>query len=208
MNQVAVGTDPLPEVRSRIAPERFARGVMTCPSCEAQFSQPVEVCPQCGFSGHEVVQKFPYDPPPLSRVLDPENRMTPEERALVHEEMKRWRRRLPQVHFFSCLISLDAAVNLQEFAFWLFNAANVEEGERAKHFGVLLVIDAQTKRITTTVGYGIEPLLSDEDWRNVVLDCRDKFTRERFGEGVCQFISLAGSRLMARGFEIERELKR
>lgn len=192
----------------RIAPERFARGAMACPSCEMKFTAPVDSCPQCGFSGYQVVEKFPYDPPPLERVLDPENRITFEEREMIYEEMKRWRRRLPQIRFFSCLVGLEEAINVQEFAFWLFNAAQAEEGESAKRFGVLLVVDARTKRMTTTVGYGVEPLLSEDDWREVVMDCRDKFARERFGEGVCQFISLAGSRLMARGFEIERELSK
>ena len=54
---------------------RFAVNTMFCPGCRKAFREPVEKCPECGYSGASAVEKFPFEAPALERFVDPDNHL-------------------------------------------------------------------------------------------------------------------------------------
>jgi uncharacterized membrane protein YgcG len=187
---------------------RFARGAMACPSCRHVIERVVEACPQCGFSGQVAVKRFPFPAPELTPVVDPSGRLSKEETARIRERVGKLRKRFPQLRFFNCLVPLGSAVDLREFGFWLLNAGKHSEGEAAKPYAVLFLIDPKGKAISVTVGYGLEPFVMDAEWTALCHDCQDYFYRQKYGEGIMAFLNEAAKLLAGRALEMGKELRK
>ena len=123
------------------AAKRFAKGAMVCPSCQYVLEEAVSKCPKCAFSGEIAIQKFPFPAPPLKAVVDPNNLLTKTETATIFKTVQKLQKQLPQVRFLNCIVPLGKEVNLREFGFWLLNAGQMKEGEEAKAFAILFLID-------------------------------------------------------------------
>lgn len=190
------------------AAKRFARGAMACPACRYVLEAPAPKCPKCGYDGHVAVKKFPFEAPELTRVLDAGKLLTEEEEKVLLDRMGKVAKLLPQVRFFLCLVPLSEEVDLREFGFWLYNAARVPEGDQAKEFGVLFLVDPKSKRMSVTVGYGLEPMVMDSEWKAVCQECRSEFFRERWVNGLERFLVESHNLLVRRGRELESEWKK
>lgn len=197
------------EERQKVyAAKRFARGAMVCPSCQYTLSESAEACPKCRFSGQVSVEKFPFPAPPLGPVLDPNNYLSGEEKAAVTKKVLKMQKRFPQVRFLNCLVPLGDDVNLREFGFWLLNAGQVKEGDSAKSFAILLLIDPKAKTISVTVGYGMEVIVTDSEWVKACQECRDLFYRQKYGLGIETFLNRAFDVLSDRALALQKEVKR
>ena len=196
------------ERRKVYAAKRFAKGAMVCPSCQYVLDDSSEVCGKCGFSGKVAVEKFPFAAPPLGPVVDPGKMLSKEEVSLVTKKVAKLQKRLPQVRFINCLVGLGDEVNLREFGFWLLNAGQMKEGEGAKNFAVLFLIDPKEQVMSVTVGYGLDPLVTDTQWIPVCQGCRDLLFREKYGEGIETFLNGAFELLSERALELKKEVKK
>lgn len=197
------------EERKKVyAAKRFARGAMVCPSCQYVLEESAEKCPKCGFCGQISVEKFPFPPPPLSSVLDPNDYLSKAEKSSITKKVQKLQKRLPQIRFLNCLVPLGEDVNLREFGFWLLNAGQLKEGDEAKTFAILFLIDPKEKAISVTVGYGLDALVMDTQWVQVCEDCRDLCYRQKFGAGIEAFLDGAFDLLSQRAIEIKKEMKK
>ena len=170
--------------------KRFARGPLTCPSCREALNSATSRCPKCGFVAEKAVEKFPFPAPPLATVIDPSGLATAEEKKEVADAIEKARKKVPQVHFVNCIVSMGADINLGEFGYWMLNAAEMPEGNDKKHFTVLFLIDPKAKALSVTVGYGIEPFVTDSEWTSVLNEVKDHFSREKLGEGTVSYTHL------------------
>lgn len=197
------------EARKKVyAANRFARGAMVCPSCQYVLEESAAECPKCGFCGQISVEKFPYPPPALGPVLDPNQYLSKGEKAAIIKKVQTLQKRLPQVRFLNCLVPLGDEVNLREFGFWLLNAGQLKEGDEAKTFAVLFLIDPKGKMISVTVGYGLDALVMDTQWVQVCESCRDLCYRQKFGAGIETFLNSAFELLSERAIAIQKEVKK
>ncbi|MDQ8190869.1 TPM domain-containing protein [Roseibacillus persicicus] len=197
------------EERKKVyAAKRFARGAMVCPSCLYTLDESVEACPKCKFSGQIAVQKFPFPAPPLGPVLDPNNYLSEEEKSAVTKKVLKLQKRFPQVRFYNCVVPLGEEVNLREFGFWLFNASQVKEGDSAKSFGILLLVDPKERMMSVTVGYGMEVVVTDSEWTRICQDSRDLFYRQKYGQGIETFLNRTFDVLSERALAMQKEVKR
>ena len=190
------------------AAKRFARGAMVCPSCQYVLEESSETCGKCGFSGQVAVEKFPFPAPPLGPVVDPSNFLSADESSMVTKKVAKLQKRLPQVRFLNCLVALGDEVNLREFGFWLLNAGQMKEGEGAKNFAILFLIDPKEKAMSVTVGYGLDPLVMDTEWVTVCQECRDLLYRQKLGEGIVTFLEGAFELLSERALELQKKVKK
>ena len=190
------------------AAKRFARGAMTCPSCQYILEEGVPECPKCGFSGSIAVKKFPFPAPPLSAVVDPNAFLSEQEAAAITKKVGKLQARLPQVHFVNCLVPLGDEVNLREFGFWLLNAGQMEEGDAAKAFAVVFIIDPKNRAISVTVGYGLEPMVMDTEWVKICESYRDFFYRQKYSEGIELFLDKSFELLSERALKLRKEAKK
>lgn len=197
------------EVKKRIYPAKmFARGAMVCPSCRYLLEDSYEACPKCQFSGHAAVEKFPFPPPALEPVLDPGKVLTPQEAGEIRKKVLKARKRLPQVHFLNCIVPLGDEVDLREFGFWLFNGGQYQEGEAAKSFAILLLIDPTSRQLSVSAGYGLEVMMTDSDWVQICESCKGLLAREKYAAGIELFIQKATEAMIVRALEVRKELKR
>ncbi len=141
----------------------FEPGKPHCPGCHAPLTALVDTCPHCGFTAAACLARFPFEPPPLTRYIDPEQAVTAKMRKMADRAIKRLERRFPQVTVYSCILSLADGVDTREFGYWLFNRS-VPQGaleEQDRPYSLLLVIDRRGRSASLTVGYGLDPFFDD-----------------------------------------------
>ncbi|MDP0492104.1 MAG: TPM domain-containing protein [Verrucomicrobiota bacterium JB023] len=184
----------------------LAKGPTACPSCGFILDDEPTACPRCGFSGEVAVRKFRFDPPELTAIIDAGQTLSADEKARLEKSLKRLGKRLPQVRFILCLVPLVPEIDLREFGFWLLNAGAMPEGDEAKSFGILFLVDSKSKRLSVTVGYGLEPMVRDSEWEEICRSLRPHFLRERYAEGMEEFVEETGKLLIERALEYKREI--
>lgn len=197
------------EERQKVyAAKRFARGALVCPSCQYVLDDSAAKCPKCGFSGQVAVEKFPFPAPPLASVLDPNGYLSKEETTSVKKKVQKLEKRFPQLRFLNCLVPLGDEIDLREFGFWLFNAGQMKEGDEAKFFAILFLIDPKGKAVSVSTGYGLDPLVMDTEWVSACEPSRDLFYREKYGAGIESFLDEAFNLLADRALALQKEVKR
>ena len=158
---------------------------VACPGCHFALKDPVPVCPQCGYSGWTCVEKFPWIPPPLERVMDVDRRLSDADRLLIDKAIEPLEQALPQVRVHVCLGRLFPDTDPREFGFWLINASVPPDAEAASHrpWSILVVIDRASRRASLTIGYGLDPFLSDRRLTTCLEAAQPHFQRGRYGPG-------------------------
>lgn len=131
------------------------------------------------------MEKFPWIPPPLDRVMDVDSCLSPADRRRLAKVIDPIEQLLPQLRIHLCLGRLHPDTDPREFGFWLLNASVPPDAEAASHrpWSVLLVMDRTSSRASLTIGYGLDPFLGDAVLTNCLEAGRRDFARERFASG-------------------------
>ena len=149
------------------------------------MKDPAPACPHCGYNGWTCVEKFPWIPPPLERIMDVDARFSPADRLLIDKAIEPLEQSLPQIRVHVCLGRLHPDTDPREFGFWLFNASVPPDTEAASHrpWSILLVIDRASRRASLTTGYGLDSFLSDRRLTPCLEAGQRDFQRSRYGPG-------------------------
>lgn len=159
---------------------------MRCPYCRSPLGEHTAECPVC---------KLTLDR--ASAVLGPTPRLmaglNDSSRVLRRRAADRVRRALDDFHRH--FPQLAAHVVLRDFhpqfpialqAFWLFNTAGLAK-EQEKHGAcrtVLLAIDPPQGLAALTVGYGLEPFVSDDALEHLLALAEPAWRGGRFADGI------------------------
>lgn len=162
--KIFMSKDQTSRVKKSYRAKDMAVSAMACPTCQLKFEEAVEVCPRCGFSGSLAVQKFPFSAPPLTAIIDPAEFVSIEAQDVMTAQLAQLAKIFPQIRVSFCLLPTGLDCDLREFGFWFLNASPLSEenGEAERPWTILLVLDAERRRISVSSGYAIEPFLSDE----------------------------------------------
>jgi uncharacterized membrane protein YgcG len=171
----------LPQLPAKV----FDPPPVACPGCYFALKDAVPSCPHCGYDAWSCVEKFPWIPPPLERIMDVDDRLAPEERTQIEKSAEVIEQSFPQVRIHVCLGRLHPDTDPREFGFWLFNASVPPDDEAASHrpWSILLVIDRASRRASLTLGYGLDPFLSDRRLTACLESAAGDFTLGRYGQG-------------------------
>ena len=135
---------------------------MVCPRCLVAFAEAPDSCSGCGYDFERACEAFPFSPPPLGLVMDPAG-LTPEGlEESIRVPYAKLRAAFPQIDLSFCFVKLAPDTPLNEFAFWLINAAPEATEQRAWH--LLVTIDFDSGQISLIPGYAIEPFIEPSDW--------------------------------------------
>lgn len=203
--------DPQAPFRRKVLRARnFAEGAMVCPGCHSAISEPVEVCPRCGFSGRTAVEKFAFEAPAIERYMDPVGFLPEEARDKIDRALEELQADFPQIRICFCIIDLLPETDPREFGFWMFNASKVKsEAEAARRpWTIVLTIDDRNGRATVTTGYAIEPFVSDDAWEWVLKLERKHFLEKDYETGVLKFIEGADQLLSEGAAKADKKLSR
>lgn len=163
---------------------------MDCPGCHMPLREAAEVCERCGYGAAAAMERFPYAAPELEGVMDPGGVLGERGRRALAEQVRQLEGRFPQVGFYCCVAPLAEGVDVREFGFWLFNASTprtAAEHER-RWRGMLLVVDTGGRRASLTVGYQLDPLLSDGALELALKAGEREFRAGRHGEGATRVL--------------------
>lgn len=166
---------------------------MFCPSCTLRLEESVNVCPSCGFTGAQTMQMYHGTPPPMMEIMDLAGVWTDEEKNEIQKKINKLRSLFPQVHWSILSVVLPPETNLRTFAFWVFNASPLSEGQTAetRQWTIFLLVEPDNHRITVLPGYCIEPFLSDDQWQKAVWEMKKFWHEKSRGEGVLKFLNSA-----------------
>jgi uncharacterized membrane protein YgcG len=136
------------------------------------------------------VDHFPYSPPPLDRYIDVENRLSNEDRARIDRTIETLENDLPQVRVHVCLVKLLPGTDARECGFWMLNASIPRDEEEAQHrpWSVLLLIDTRASAASATVGYGLDPFVSDSQLRAALTVGQPDWQQGNFSAGILKFM--------------------
>lgn len=151
---------------------------------------PVDQCPFCSYNAWTCVDHFPYSPPPLDRYIDVENRLTNEDRARLDRVIDAVEGDLPQVRLYVCLVKLLPGTDARECGFWMLNASVPRDEEEAGHrpWSVLLLLDTHASDASATVGYGLDPYVSDSQLRAALTAGQPDWAAGNFSAGTVKFV--------------------
>lgn len=162
---------------------------MRCPACQTPAIETDATCRQCGFSLETADRAFGIAPTlqrPISDNLGVLGSIARKKVARVIADLER---RFPQVAQAVVLTEVPQQAPLAAYAFWIFNRSQlssaVEKGG-ANHL-VLLLIDTQTKRAITMVGYGLEPFIQETHLQSCLQAAEQPLQHGHFGQAIEAF---------------------
>ncbi|HEV3410734.1 MAG TPA: TPM domain-containing protein [Chthoniobacterales bacterium] len=143
---------------------------MKCPSCAAVLEKPEARCPQCKLALQKLDMKFGLVPAHSRFLSDRTGRLPIDEMNQLRAELRLFQKRFPQSLFSIFVTELPAGTSVAEYAFWLANRAKFGpiEKKHGENFNILMVVDMNARAAAITVGYGLEPHMSEEQLRNVL----------------------------------------
>lgn len=98
-------------------------------------------------------------------------------------------RRFPQVSIAVVLMEVPAQAPLVPYAFWIFNRGSlssaVEKG--GENHLVMLLIDTNSDRAITMVGYGLEPFIQEKHLQSCLQAAEQPLRRRRFAQAIESF---------------------
>jgi uncharacterized membrane protein YgcG len=175
----------------------FRPGKMLCPSCGAILPMVTDKCPRCQFTATRCLKKYPFQAPPLDRLIDPEERFQPRDRKKLNRAADQFERRFPQTRVHVCVTRLPPSADCREFGYWLLNVSPTEspEDEQRRCFSLLLIIDRTSRSVSATVGYGIDPFIDDGALKKILSASKEDFQQGDYAQGVARFLKLTEKRL-------------
>jgi RNA polymerase subunit RPABC4/transcription elongation factor Spt4 len=173
----------------RSASRRMTPGVFTCPSCAGPLGQDSKWCPNCHFTGGDCVQIFPDSPPPLLPILDAAGLFNDRDIQKIESARSALSRRFPQFRWKICTIFLPPEKRLPLFGFWLINVCPFHKDETLEEraWTILLLINASNGQVAAVPGYAAEPVLSDDEWKDILGSMSDLWSAGKPADAVVQF---------------------
>ena len=143
---------------------------MKCPACQAVLTEEVAACPECGFNYESLEETFGRYPTLKGSLSDMVRALPSRQAAKVRSHIRGFVRQFPQLAFNVLLASVPSSEPIAKYAFWIFNGAGIcsHLHKGGLNFHTLLVIDVEHQRANLSVGYGLEPFISDDDLRRAL----------------------------------------
>lgn len=178
-----------------------------CPSCAAVLDGPVARCPHCKLSLQKLDMKFGLVPAHSRFLTDRTGTLPLDEMKQLRAALRLFNKKFPE-SLFSILISdLPAGTSVADYAFWLANRAKFSsvETKGGENFSILLVIDNTSRTAALTLGYGLEPHVSEEDLQAVLDELATGMREESLAAGLRACIDSLTKRLRELSIHARRQ---
>ena len=198
------------DMSKAISARRIAGGALICPACRRRMEKPAESCPDCGFTGRQTVEMFPYAAPELEPMMDEAGLLGESERRRVLRRIGRLRRRFRQIQVSVCVVDLPEDVCPRLFGFWLLNAApgDAVDGEAPNAWTVLLVIEVGREAASVSCGYAVEAFVSDDSWLRCLELLGESWQQGDRAGAVLDFLDGAEKELAEAARRVDRLLRK
>ena len=137
---------------------------MNCPYCQGSLCEDSPACPRCGLTMEKAGAFFGTVPRLVPGVSDSAGVLSGADIRSMGRSISAFERRFPQCGFGVALVALGKDIPGAAYTFWVFNrtyqAGGLNQGARNRH--LLLLIDTAGRGAWLTMGYGLEPFLSQK----------------------------------------------
>lgn len=170
---------------------------MNCPHCSAPLASDADECHQCRFSATAIRSYLGSEWVRLERLTDNSNALSLREQRQLEVVLDDFERSFPQCFFAVYLGVLPAMITARDLGFWLINhgAFHTQQIAKRNDFGCALVIDSQRGIAALTLGYALEPYVSEADVTLLLEHVRSPLTRQRYGLAVERAVAIFGKKL-------------
>ena len=179
---------------------------MNCPHCQAALTEEVSACPKCQFDYGQLGGVFGSMPTLKGALSDMPRVLSIREASKVRGKIKQFARQFPQLDFNVLLTTVPSEEPLAKYAFWVFNGAGMcsHLHKGGLNFHLLLVIDIKHDRANLSVGYGLEPFVSEEDLGSVLGVASGLLREKAYGEAILEILAKSTDVLHERAEAIPR----
>lgn len=168
-----------------------------CPVCEHFLEETSAACRGCGFSLPLADAHYGACPQATARVSDHAGLLTRGARAALMKAGIEFEQRFPGLRLTVLVHELPPGVPRRPYLFWMFNRCGlhtaIEKGGANRH--VLLWIDPGELQVSAMVGYGLEPLVSEELLSQVLEAAVTPMTTGQWAQAGLAFIGALDSAL-------------
>ncbi len=170
-----------------------------CPGCNATLNTASNTCPHCGFNAHICMARFPFKPPPLTRMMDSDNAIDTRGKKRLSKTIARLEKRFPQITVSFCVALLPNGVDGRQFGYWLLNrcppTSELQAKRRLHH--LLMLVDRNNETVSTSVGYGLDCFLDDVTLSKALHEAKDSYIRGGYVEGSIKWINIIRKKLVS-----------
>jgi uncharacterized membrane protein YgcG len=176
---------------------------MKCPRCVQELQSGVSQCPHCSFSLAYLDAQFGEDSVVLERLTDAADCIGEEDWNLLEALLDDFEERFPQLFLAIYVGFLPKMTDNRQFAFWLLNRATVPslDQHRPNENGSLLVLDLSSKSVSFTLGYFVEPYLSDHELATLLKMGHAQLMSEDYSAAFLKIIPAYSDRLAQKAVE-------
>ncbi len=169
---------------------------MKCPHCSYAVSYDIALCQNCGYDLDDARERFGSRCFTFRRLIHPREFFTKEERNGLTEALLRLEQQFPEVIFGAFFVSLGDEVELSEFAFWMLNHCNLEDGEiRSPENCAFLILDTHSRAVCFALGYTLERIIPAADLHSALRDGEMYFCESDFAGGTQRVLRKFGKLL-------------
>lgn len=162
---------------------------MHCPACRQRITETEAACLQCGFSMEALAAQMGIPPQLSPPVADRSRVLSAAAKRSVISSIQFLEQRFPEVTATLVIDEVPRNLKPEVYAFWLFNRANlfsaVERG--GDNHGLMLLIDPQTSLALATIGYGLEPFVSELTLEKCLRPATTHLEKSKFAEAAVSF---------------------
>lgn len=168
----------------------------TCPRCRQKLAA-IPACPGCGLTLGQLDEVYGSGEVVLERVTDAQGVFGEAGKRWLEQAVAGFESSFPQAMVAVHVGALGSGPALRQFGFWLLNRSVLTAGEitRPNENGMLLLIDPPARLAGLTLGYQLEPWLSESVLERVLSAGRRDFQAGRMAEGGVRIIRALGMAL-------------
>ena len=156
--------------------------MIECPYCQNLLKEASSECPQCHIDIEKLARLMGPMPAIFGGVSQNGARLSTREVKRLTKVTEKFQRRFPQSRLHLLCRSFSQEMDFKVILFWLFNKGGLSnQGNRGgKNRDIVLLIEPTRGKAGVIVGYGLEPLLSQETLDRVVLSAEEKLKNGEF----------------------------
>lgn len=158
-------------------------------------------CSHCGFSVRSIRALLGAEWVRLERLTDNGHCLSLKEHRHLEVVLDEFERTFPQCFFAVYLGSLPPMITARDLGFWLINHGAFHTREMAKRndFGCALVLDDSRQTLALTVGYALEPHLSEEEIQRILKQTVPHLSHRQMGSAIERVVELTVQTLSKAG---------
>jgi uncharacterized membrane protein YgcG len=171
---------------------------MFCPSCNAALHEFDAACGRCAFSLAVCDAQFGL-PPLLSHpVSDPKHHLSRLSHSTIVKAAQHLEQRFPQLRITTLVHSKPDSAEPKPYLFWIFNRGSLHNAlEKAgSNHHILLWIDPAAKKMSSMVGYGLEPVLGHRPIQDALCSASPYLLTHQYAQATIAFIRELDRRLV------------